>query len=526
MDTASLIARLLLALVFVVAGVAKLSDRKGSRQAILDFGLPAALATPLGVLLPLAELAVAAALIPTATAWWGAIGALALLLLFILGIAANLARGRKPDCHCFGQLHSAPAGWKTLLRNGVLAAVAGFVVWQGKEGSGPSAVSWIGDLSTTQLVVLIGGLVVLGVIAAQGWFLVHLLRQNGRLLVRLETLEERLTAGEGGGAPLSQNGTPIQPAAGLPVGSQAPAFNLSGLYGETLTLESLRARNKPVMLLFTDPNCGPCTALLPEIARWQEEHAGKLIVSLISRGNIEENRAKITEHGLQNVLLQKDWEVAQAYQAAGTPSAVLVNPDGTIGSPVVGGAEGIRTLLAQAVGERAQLPMQPPQLAQQGEPCPNCGKVHANGNGAQAAQQAMPAGAKVGETAPEIKLKDLEDKTINLKGFRGNKTLVLFWNPGCGFCEQMLDDLKEWEANSPEEAPKLLVVSAGTKEANKEMELQSPVVLDQNFAVGRSFGANGTPSAVLVDERGKVASEVAVGAQAVLELAGARQAEA
>jgi len=52
------------------------------------------------------------------------------------------------------------------------------------------------------------------------------------------------------------------------------------------------------------------------------------------------------------------------------------------------------------------------------------------------------------------------------------------------------------------------------------------VVLDQHFAVGRAFGANGTPSAVLVDEEGKVASEVAVGAQAVLELAGANKAQA
>ena len=42
MDAALLIARLLLAAVFTLAGVAKLSDLKGSRQAIIDFGVPAA----------------------------------------------------------------------------------------------------------------------------------------------------------------------------------------------------------------------------------------------------------------------------------------------------------------------------------------------------------------------------------------------------------------------------------------------------------------------------------------------------
>jgi Methylamine utilisation protein MauE/Family of unknown function (DUF6065) len=76
MDVALLLACLLLASVFVVAGAAKLADREGSRRALADFGVPTTLATPLGVLLPLAELAVAAALIPAATAWWGAAGAL------------------------------------------------------------------------------------------------------------------------------------------------------------------------------------------------------------------------------------------------------------------------------------------------------------------------------------------------------------------------------------------------------------------------------------------------------------------
>ena len=201
MGTALLVARLLLVGVFAVAGVAKLADRAGSRQAIADFGVPAPLAAPLGILLALAELAIAGALIPTASAWWAALGALALLLLFAAGININLARGRRPDCHCFGQLHSAPAGWRTLARNVGLAAVAGFIVWHGYEGAGPSVVSRLGAL-------LIGSLVVLGLLIAIGWFLLHLLRQIGRLLVRIEVLEARL--GVSGMAP-SQNGAAAQP---------------------------------------------------------------------------------------------------------------------------------------------------------------------------------------------------------------------------------------------------------------------------------------------------------------------------
>jgi hypothetical protein len=84
---------------------------------------------------------------------------------------------------------------------------------------------------------------------------------------------------------------------------------------------------------------------------------------------------------------------------------------------------------------------------------------------------------------------------------------------------RMLDDLKAWEGGDAGAKPGLLVVLAGTPEANRAMGLKSPVALDSDFAVGRSFGAGGTPSAVLVDAEGRIASQVAVGAQAVLAIA-------
>ena len=143
MSVLLLVARLLLAGIFPVAGAAKLVDRDGFRQTFSEFGVPAPFATPLPVLLVLAELSVA--LLPAATARWCALGALALLGLFVTGVSVALARGRKPECHCFGQLHSAPARWKTLARNSVLATLASFVVWQGWDGDvAPSAISWLG----------------------------------------------------------------------------------------------------------------------------------------------------------------------------------------------------------------------------------------------------------------------------------------------------------------------------------------------------------------------------------------------
>jgi thiol-disulfide isomerase/thioredoxin len=503
-------ARLLLFLVFVVAGIAKLADGEGSRRALKSFGVPNALVALFALLLPLMELAVALALIPIASAWFGAVGALFLLLLFVFAIAANLALGRSTDCHCFGQLHSSPAGWATLVRNAVLASVAVFVVWQGWDDPGASAGSWLGDLSTAELAALFGGLAGLVLLAAEGILLLQMLRQQGRLLLRLDDLEVRLV----GGASDSAAGLPAAPVVGLPVGARAPGFRLDGLRGETMTLEALVAAGRPVLLLFTNPSCGPCQVLMPEIGNWQREHSAWLTTALVSEGTADDNRGKSEAHGVTQVLLQKKREVAGMYQAWGTPAAVLIRPDGTIGSPVAQGADAIRGLVAQSIGTAPRA-------------LPTAGAV-AQGNGQDGGRghpMLRPSVVKMGALAPPLKFHDLDGEAMALTDFHGHKILVLFWNPGCGFCQQMLSNLKEWEANPPSEAPDLLVVSSGTVEENRAMNLRSRVVLDPNFQAGSAFGANGTPMAVLLDAKGRIASEIAVGEHAVLALAYASSTE-
>jgi peroxiredoxin/uncharacterized membrane protein YphA (DoxX/SURF4 family) len=484
-----LFARLLLCALFLVAGLAKLADLAGSRQAMRDFGVPDKLADFFGVLLPLAELAVAVVLVLSLTAWWGAVGALTLLLIFVTGIGYNLALGRTPDCHCFGQLHSAPAGWSTLIRNLVLAGIAGLVVAFGRHATGPGVLELLAQLTVNQKVGLVVGALVLVLLIGEGWVLVQTMTQQGRLLLRIEALEARL------GMAASQSAVRT---VGLPVGTPAPTFDLPGLNGETATLQTLRSLGKPVVLLFTDPGCGPCTALLPEVGQWQRDHTTKMILALVSRGTVEANRAKVTEPGVTDVLLQKDREVAQAYQAHGTPSAVVIRQDGAIGSSLAQGADAIRVLIAATLNGTL------PVTAAQGA----------------AVAPRPPAGPKIGEPAPDFSLPDLVGKTVRLSDFRGSPTLVLFWRPSCGFCERMLPDLKVWETNARNGAPRLLVVSTDSVADNQAMGLRSPIVLDnKGMSVGRQFGANGTPMAVLVDAEGKIASELAAGAPAVLELA-------
>jgi thioredoxin-related protein len=116
-----------------------------------------------------------------------------------------------------------------------------------------------------------------------------------------------------------------------------------------VTLRALLESSRPLLLVFADPGCGPCNALLPEVARWQREQSSILNIVLVSSGDIEVNREKAREYGLTQVLLQKEREVATAFRYAGTPSAVLIGADGLIASPVVAGADALRGLFTRTV---------------------------------------------------------------------------------------------------------------------------------------------------------------------------------
>ncbi|HEY0003755.1 MAG TPA: redoxin domain-containing protein [Pyrinomonadaceae bacterium] len=502
MDIVLLFSRWILTAVFGLAAAGKLTDRAGTLRAIKGFGVPGALAIPLGWLLPLAELLVALALLFSAYAWLGALGALALLLLFIAGIGINLARGKAPDCHCFGQIHSAPVGPSILLRNLGLASLAAFVIWQGKEDAGPDAFNWLRGLSNAERAQVLTGLLILGLLACITALLVQIFKQQKQMLLRLEDLE----MGYEGAQPPVQVREDLAPITkGLPVGAPAPAFSLHNLSGVEISLSALLADGKFALLVFVSPGCGPCASLVPEIKRWQSDYAQKMTVALISRDQPEANRAKFAELDQRLLLLQADSEVSNEYQARWTPAAVIVTPEGAIGSQLALGVETIRSLVEHTVSNASARPW----LAAHSQH-----DVH---------QQASHPTPSIGAPAPSFKLPDLSGQTIELDQFRGHRTLLLFWNPDCVFCQQMLDDLRDFEREPPPNAPVLLFISTGTPEANRAMNLASPVLLDQDFKTGSAYGATGTPSAILLDAEGRIASVMAAGAPDVLALCGMRE---
>jgi peroxiredoxin/uncharacterized membrane protein YphA (DoxX/SURF4 family) len=328
--------RLVLVAVFTIAGLAKARDRAGTRTALADFGAPVVAIPAVSGLLPATELAVAGCLLVDGAARAGAVGALLLLAVFSAAIAIALARGRTPDCHCFGQVHPAPIGAGTLVRNALLGVVATVVVIGGAGTGVVTTVSWIGDLSIRERLGLAAAVAVTLALAAQGWLVLQLLHQQGRLLLRIEALEGSPGLGEG-----------------LEVGAPAPAFTLPAVSGGSVGLDDLTRAGRPVLALFVSPSCRPCSALLPDLAHWQHEHASRVTVAIVARGDEAENRAHASGHGLEPVLLDPENSVALAYRALPTPSAVLIGPDGRVRSRVAAGADAIRGLLVRVLDTRA-----------------------------------------------------------------------------------------------------------------------------------------------------------------------------
>jgi methylamine dehydrogenase accessory protein MauD len=480
-DPLVLISALVLAVVFAIAGVAKLRDRRGSREAASGFGVSRRLAGAVALGLPLAEVAIALLVLPTATRWWAAVGALALLLVFCTAIARAMARGEAPECHCFGQLHSAPAGWRTLARNLALAALAGFVVVAGRDDAGLSTVAWTASLDGMGWLVLGLAVALFVTIAIGGYAVLHVLRSYGRVLSRLDAVEEHLRA-----AGFELEDPDDMPELGLEPGTPAPTFELASIDGGRVSLDNLREPGNPVLLLFTSPTCGPCSLLMPTIAEWQREHYGELTVVLVSDGDPDAIRAEAAEHELVNVLIDEGLSTYEAYQANGTPSAVLVGDDGAVATWLAAGSDWIESLVQQALAGLGRTP-----------------------------------GLPVGSELPELRLARLDATEVSLADTIERETVLLFWNPGCGFCRSLHEDVLAWEASPPDGAPALVIVSAGDVVGVKAEGFASKVLLDPEWTVSSALGADGTPMAVLVSANGRVASGVVGGGPAVLELLGA-----
>jgi peroxiredoxin len=260
------------------------------------------------------------------------------------------------------------------------------------------------------------------------------------------------------------------------------------------------------MLLFVSSNCWGCTLLLPVVRVWQRDYADRLTIAVLATGTLAENQAKMAEYEVSRLLLDRKSAVADKYQARWTPAAVLIRPDGRIASPVTYGDNAIRELVRNLIAS--------------GELGSGATDSGSNGHVPQVALRYSVRA--IGEPAPKFSLPDMSGRLVTVGDLLGSPTLLFFCHPLCQFCRAMRDDLRRWEEQPPAGAPKLVRIACGDEAEIRTAYtgLASPTLLDPAFDLGKLFGTKVTPSAILIDAEGKVASGLAMGEPNVRALIG------
>jgi peroxiredoxin len=337
------------------------------------------------------------------------------------------------------------------------------------------------------------------------WLGYQLVRQNGRLLLRLEALEQRLGQLSEPAVPSSRPAV-APPSEGLPLGSVAPGFELLDLEGSRRALSAFRGRR--LLLIFFNPRCGYCTRMAPDLAELPADGGDGLPVPLvISTGDAEENRKLVAEHGIRcPVLLQTaDDDVARRYQARGTPMGYLIDAEGNIASEL---AVGSQALLALASAP-------PARAAAHGN-----GHHDLKGNRDLSDSKLNRDGLPAGTRAPDFTLPALDGGSLSLEQFRGRRLLLVFSDPHCGPCDQLAPELEQAHRRGGD--LQIVMVSRGDQEANRqkaaEHKLTFPIVLQKQWKISREYGMFATPIAYLIDEAGMIAAGVAVGVEPIRAL--------
>ncbi len=360
-----------------------------------------------------------------------------------------------------------------------------------------------------------------------GWLGWQLLRQNGRILLRLDELEKRLNE--------LKSGADAEPE-GLPLGSEAPAVELPNLAGERKSLAQFRGQS--VLLIFFSPDCGFCREMMPKLAalgtdsevKNQKSEAVKANATsalsreqrpaplIITTGDVERNRQFFAGHRVScPVLLQKDGKVAKAYQVQGTPGGYLISPEGKITSKLAMGAE---ALLALTNGGPHPQPLSHP-MGEGGQGQCEGDRANRFANRSLANSKINRAGLEAGTAAPDFRLPRLDGcGDLALSELRGKRVLLVFSSPHCGPCEALVPDLETFHRQQPE--IELLMISKGESKENrekvKEHGLTFPIVLQQQWEISRRYAMFATPIAYLIDEEGLIAENVAVGTEAIVDL--------
>jgi peroxiredoxin len=347
-----------------------------------------------------------------------------------------------------------------------------------------------------ELALLVSAILLLVLTLFSIWVLFsQLLRQQGRLLLRLEAVEQTLAVD---GAASASAGAQRE---GLAVGAPVPSFRLPDLTGKTVGLEGFRGTR--VLLVHWSTGCGFCDQIAPELAELQKKLSKRNVeIVLASYGDADSNRRHADQHGLDcPILLQPQGEPIEAFRMLGTPVAYLLDEEGRVAEPLAIGATAVPELAHSAADGRKRL---------------------ANERSVRESKLER-GGLKAGAPAPSFELPDLEGHPTRLEAHRGRRILLVFSDPNCGPCDALAPELARLDREDGDGGLAIVMVSRGGVDENRRKAddngIDFPVLVQPGWQISKKYRIFETPVAFLIDEDGVIAEEVAKGPTEILALA-------
>ena len=348
------------------------------------------------------------------------------------------------------------------------------------------------------IVLLTGLIAALLLLSLAGFVLYQLVVQSGRILNRLDSLESWAASWSGE----LQYGIDQEPEVEeytgmLPLGVPAPPFSLPDLNGTNRSLSEWRGRR--LLLVFFDPESSFCQRLLPLLAALRLDVVqGRPMPLIVTTGDLDTNRRLFDGSEFDGpVLLQREMEVASAYKVDATPMSYLIEADGSIASGLAVGIQATLILAGEMPDDGADPALHRPP-----------------------GHEERRSGLSVGSTAPVFRLPRVHGGELSLLEYRGRPVVVVFTDVDCEPCDRLAPLLLETHRREPTLA--IVIVGRGELAKNRakveQLGLPFPVVLQRHWEVSREYGILAAPVAYGIDEWGTIASEAAVGPDAIIAM--------
>jgi len=121
---------------------------------------------------------------------------------------------------------------------------------------------------------------------------------------------------------------------------------------------------------------------------------------------------------------------------------------------------------------------------------------------------------KLGEPAPNFRLRDLNGHSVALSDLRGKVVLLNFWATWCGPCRVEMPAMEELYRTFSRNDFEILAVSTDAQGASvtrpfqQENHLTFPILHDADYRVGLTYGARSLPMTFMVDRQGVVRHQI------------------